>query len=424
MFRILKSNFLKLFLFIIAVLLFQSNFLSAQTENVDDPRSWKYFRIFARAQDDSIFIQLQDQLNIDPKLESYVLVVNILDPSAINQYVVIGDETSPDASRFLWSDLNKPTQQKLLNWAASNKENLNKKKITYASVFTDVIKKIKVKEVFAPPSRERDILSTTAYINPYFQVLGGDPLGIPIKKSVGLTFGNGTTYSGPLETDIVGAGFNILGFHVGVTSRITELGLGSVNEADTGEFYTLPTQNLADYNNLFAPTLGLNFSYVIPFGNFFEIGFFSVLDTGKGTQPSKVLNTATNELMPNNILNGIYTNFEFRYPFRFFGATRAKLYFAQLFGEKHLGYVGREMRLAGSVFDLRIDATFAGKRNFQLLIEPLISNIGEGFALSSFAIGPSFRFSTKDNNSFGLITIMVNMRLKIGDFFEERYGSK
>lgn len=413
-----KTTFSVIAITLFTIFFFQSSGVIAQVESEDNPRSWKYFRIFARSYDDSVFIKVQEELNIEPKLESYLIVVNYSDPSPINQYVVIGDEFSPDASRFLWTDLSKGVQDGLINWSASNKENLNKKKITYASVFTDVIKKMKVKTVFQPPAKERDILSTTAYINPYFQIFGADPLGIPIKKSVGLTFNVGTPYSGPMETDIVGAGVNILGFHVGVTSKVSEFGLGSVNEADSG--YSTSTQFLANYNNVFGPTLGLNITYVIPFGNFFEIGFYSVLDTGSGVQPSQVLNTGTNELMPNNILKGNYTNFEFRYPFRFLGSTRAKVYFAQLYGEKHAGFVGREMRLAGSQFDLRMDATFEGVRNFQFLIEPLISNIGEGFALTSFAIGPSFRFGTRDNNKFGLLTFMINMRLKVGDFFEEK----
>lgn len=418
MVRKLKFTFSVITITLLAIILFQNSSLKAQVESEDNPRSWKYFRIFARAYDDSVFLKVQDELNIEPKLESYLIVVNYSDPSPINQYVVIGDEFSPDASRFLWSDLSKDVQDGLINWSASNKENLNKKKINYGSVFTDVFKKMKVKNVIQPPAKERDILSTTAYINPYFQIFGADALGIPIKKSVGLTFNLGTPYSAPMETDIVGAGVNILGFHVGVTSKISELGLGSVNEVDSG--YTTPTQFIADYNNIFGPTLGLNVTYVIPFGNFFEIGFFTVLDTGSGVNPSQVLNTGTNQLMPNNILKGNYTNFEFRYPFRFLGSTRAKVYFAQLYGEKHAGFIGREMRLAGSQFDLRLDATFGGIRDFQFLFEPLISNIGEGFALTSFAIGPSFRFGTRDNNKFGLLTIMINMRLKVGDFFEER----
>ncbi len=412
-----KSFFALIFIFFTGIFLFQQSSLNAQTEREDDPRTWKYFKIFARAQDDSVFIKLQNELNIDPKLESYVFIANIMDPSPINQYVVIGDETSPDASRFLWSDLSADVQKALLNWVGSNKENLNKKKLTFTSVFFDVFRKIKVKEVIAPPARERDILSTTAYISPYFQIFGGDPLGVPIKKSVGFDFQLGTPYSGPMETDIIGTSFHILGFKVGVTSRIHELAFGSLPDTDV----TTSPDNLAYYNNLYSPDLGLAFSYVLPFGNFFEIGFFTTLDTGNFySKPVKVLNEATGQYMPNNIIRGNYTNFEFRYPFRAFGSTRSKIYFAQSFGEKHIGFAGRELRFAGSQFDFRVDATLSGKRNFQILVEPLISNIGEGFALSSFAIGPSFRFGRKPDNKFGLMTILVNMRLKIGDFFEER----
>lgn len=413
----LKSFFAVIFIFFTGLFLFQQSSLNAQTEKEDDPRTWKYFKIFARAQDDSVFIKLQNELNIDPKLESYVFIANIMDPSLINQYVVIGDETSPDASRFLWSDLSVDVQKALLNWVGSNKENLNKKKLNFTSVFFDVFKKIKVKEVIAPPARERDILSTTAYISPYFQIFGGDPLGIPIKKSVGFDFQLGTPYSGPMETDIIGTSFHILGFKVGVTSRINELAFGSLPDTSV----TTSPDNLAYYNNLYAPDLGLAFSYVLPFGNFFEIGFFTTLDTGNYySKPVNIVNESTGQFMPNNIIRGNYTNFEFRYPFRAFGSTRSKIYFAQSFGEKHIGFAGRELRFAGSQFDFRVDATLSGKRNFQILVEPLISGIGEGFSLSSFAIGPSFRFGRKPDNNFGLMTILVNMRLKIGDFFEER----
>lgn len=413
-----KILFKVLFAFLFISIFGSKSDVIGQVEREDDPRTWKYFQIFARAQDDSVFIKVQEELNIDPKLESYILVVNILDPSPINQYVVIGDERSPDASRFLWQDLSPGVQKGLLNWAGSNKENLNKSRITYTSVFFDVFRKIKSKEILNPPARERDILSTTAYISPYLNAFGGDPLGIPVKKSIGFSFYSGTPYSGPLECDMVGASFHILGFEVGITSKASDLSLGRENEDST---YTIPAQGLANYNNMFCPSIGLKFTYVIPFGNFFEIGFFTTVDTGKKKiDPEKVLNTSTGELMPNNIIDGNYTNYELRYPFRLLGSTRAKAYFAQSFGEKHIGISAREMRIAGSVFDLRLDFMMSGKRDFQILFEPIISNIGEGFSLSSFALGPSFRFGTKNDNKFGLVTVLVNMRLKIGDFFEER----
>ena len=50
----------------------------------------------------------------------------------------------------------------------------------------------------------------------------------------------------------------------------------------------------------------------------------------------------------------------------------------------------------------------------------MVSNIAEGFALNSFAIGPSVRLSKLDNGKFGLLSAFVNLRLKLGDYFDER----
>ena len=50
----------------------------------------------------------------------------------------------------------------------------------------------------------------------------------------------------------------------------------------------------------------------------------------------------------------------------------------------------------------------------------MVSNIGEGFALSSFAFGPSIRLSKTDKGKFGVITAFVNARFKLGDFFDEK----
>ncbi len=56
----------------------------------------------------------------------------------------------------------------------------------------------------------------------------------------------------------------------------------------------------------------------------------------------------------------------------------------------------------------------------EALFEYLISNIGEGFAKNSFAIGPSVRLGTTNRNTFGFLVILINMRVKIGDFFSVR----
>lgn len=413
----MKQNFMvKLFLLIFGLCVFSLvglQSVNAQEEQSDNPASWKYFRILARAQDDSVFIKIQDQMGISPLLESYNLIVNVMDPNPNNQYVVIGDETDPSAVRASWSQITPDVQAKLLGWTGSNKENLNQKKLNYGSVFLDVFKSIKIKDVIAPPRRSRDIKGTTAYINPYFQFFGGDPVGLPLKGSLGFSFGTGTPYSFPLETDIVGARFHILGAWVGVNTRIKEFTTRAKDNDNGGGLSS------NSFNNIYAPNLMLNLGYHIPFGNFFEIGYHTTIDTGTPDLPKTYINSVTGEPMRNNVLLGSYFDFMFSYPFRTFGSTRAKVYAGKHLGETHIGFVGREMRLAGSVFDTRIDATLAGIRNFQIAMDIMISQIGEGFALSSFAIGPSIRLSKLSDDSFGVLTVAANVRFKLGDFFDE-----
>lgn len=409
------------FLFVLVFIILTSSVALSQEEKEDNPATWRYFKILANADDDSVFLNLQDDLNIDPKLGSYTIIVNILDPNPANHYIVIGDETDPSALRFSWAQLKKENQARLLSWTGPNKENLNKKKYNYASVFTEGIKRIKFKDIIAPPKREREILSTTAYINPYLNLFGGEPLGIPLKKSFGFSFYTGTPYSGPLETDMIGANFHLLGASVGITTRFYELVFKRWGEVGADAF--------ASYNNIFAPHLGLRASYVIPFGNFFEISYFTVLDSGKegSNKPNLVTNYASTDTskkyMPNMYLkSGGYLNFEFRYPLRTLGSTRAKIYIAKFLDEYHIGYVGRELRVAGSVFDLRMDYKFpvSDQRNWQFLFEVYISNISESFGLNAFAIGPSIRLTKNPDGNFGIVTALVNARFKLGDFYDEK----
>ncbi len=90
----------------------------------DSPRNWKYFNIYASSEDDIIFVQLQNDLGLSPKMERYILTVNLLDKN--NQYIIIGGENNPSSKKFLWSSLRKSIQQGLLNWNAGNKENLQR----------------------------------------------------------------------------------------------------------------------------------------------------------------------------------------------------------------------------------------------------------------------------------------------------------
>jgi hypothetical protein len=391
----------------------------SQQEDPTNPRTWKYFKINARAEDDSIFIKVQDDMNIDPKLESFSLIVNISDPNPMNQYIVLGDEADPSAQRFAWSQISKDVQEGLKNWTGTNKENLNARKLDYASVFIDVIRQIRIKEFVAPPKRERAIRNTTAYINPYLTLFGWEKLGIPIKRSIGFTFGIGSKYAGPMESDALSIGFQMLGVNLSYVTRIKEL-----NTHDLG---TDSTENKPwkQYNNIFFPPRGIEMTYVVPFGNFLELGAYSeIKETGVKPGGGPPLYTFRSKLdssvMPNNIVVGTRFIGEFRYPFRMFGATRTQFYVGYYMNEINIGLFTRESRLVGSVFDFRVNATLKRIRNFQLLVEILVSNIAEGFALNSFAIGPSVRLSKLDNGKFGLISAFVNLRLKLGDYFDER----
>ena len=58
----------KIFIFLTILFVIPKTSVFAQVESIDNPRTWKYFKIFARAQDDSVFIKLQDGLNIDRSL--------------------------------------------------------------------------------------------------------------------------------------------------------------------------------------------------------------------------------------------------------------------------------------------------------------------------------------------------------------------
>ncbi|KXK04112.1 MAG: hypothetical protein UZ04_CHB001001150 [Chlorobi bacterium OLB4] len=385
----------------------------------DDPRTWKYFRIAASVENDSLFIWVQDDMEISPKLGSYFITVDLRNPG--NEIAFIGSEDNP-LKLVSWGQLSNRVQSGLINFTGAAKENLNPTAPNFASVFTDVIKKIRVSDAIAPPKRFREIRSGTAYINPYFQVFGGEHVGFPIKSDFGLSFGLGNQYSGPMESEAIGAKFHLLGASIGVVTRILEFtherGSGVItNGSDDSPM-------IADYNNIFLPHFALEFNYVIPFGNFFEVGFFTEIDSGNAAPPVQVRNKGTsdpNDFMPNLVVQGNHFNWEFRYPFRTFGSTRAKVYVAKYLGETHVGFSGREMKLANSVFDVRINAMVSSPtRNFQILFETLISDIAQGFANTSFAFGPSIRLGTKNDGKFGALTILLNMRWKIGDIFVEQ----
>jgi hypothetical protein len=90
--------------------------------NTNSLKKSKYFRILADADDAPIFVKLQDDLGIEPKMERYTVIIDIRSNEPSMQYVLLGDEYNP--ARFGWSQLSEQVRTGLINWTGSNKENL------------------------------------------------------------------------------------------------------------------------------------------------------------------------------------------------------------------------------------------------------------------------------------------------------------
>lgn len=85
-------------------------------------RTGVYFSIAANINESELFLNVQKELEIDPPLESYTIVVNITDQEELNQYIVIGDEADPSSPRYSWSQLSMESQRDLLAYTGPNKK--------------------------------------------------------------------------------------------------------------------------------------------------------------------------------------------------------------------------------------------------------------------------------------------------------------
>ena len=383
----MRQKYFLLFL-IICLLPAFSSILAQDEEQIN------YFQM--EPLDDSLFIHIQQELFIDPPDPKAEIIADVRDPN--NQTISIKGSLYP----FL--ALSPELRAKIVTYPfkINLEENIN-----YGSVFTRVIEKVKINKIASPPSKQQ-ISSTLWYINPFFQLFGGERFGIPIKKDVGLSFGVGTRYEGPLNTNFLEANFHILGAYGGAFTNIDPL---------------INTFSDENQNNLIV-TSGLQIGYVIPFGNFFELSYLSVVDDFTTEQRASYLSTKRATVVLNDtggvkyqarLLEGSYMNWELRYPIKILGSTRGRLYIAQYIDEWHLGFDFREMSLAGSTFDLWFDAMPTNKyRNPQYVINLTVQKIAESWAFSAFSIGPSLILSRKSDGKFGVIKIFFNMRLKMG----------
>ena len=109
---------------IIIYIIFSSIILSCASHNTkyDNPVEWKHFNIYARTDEDIIFRQLQEDLDIRPLMESYLITVDLRIPD--NQFVIIGGENNSGSVTFPWKKLRKSVQDGLIKWDLSNKEKL------------------------------------------------------------------------------------------------------------------------------------------------------------------------------------------------------------------------------------------------------------------------------------------------------------
>lgn len=343
--------------------------------------------------DDSLFIKIQEQLFIEPPDPKAEIVVDLRNPN---------DQTiSVKGSLYPFLALNPELRAQVFNYPF--KINLEET-IHYASVFTDVINKLRFDKIINTPTIFQ-ISPTLGYINPFIQFMGGERFGFSLKKDIGFSFGLGTPYSGPLETNYYEINFHILGLKAGIISN-----------DDT--FIEHKVDN--NHNNIYFVNT-FHISYVVPFGNFFEFGYMETLDDYTQTKIKKYY---TNNLVFNDdgtikydpyLVQGKFYNWEFRYPVKILEATRGKVYVARFVNELHIGFMGREMSLAGSVFDFRFNAMVSSKqRQPQYVLDLMVQKIFDYWAFSAIAVGPTVTLGTNKNDKFGVTAGFVNLRVKVG----------
>ena len=349
--------------------------------------------------DDSLFIHIQEELFIDPPDPKAEIVVDVR--NATDQTISVKGSLYPLLA------LKPETRAKILTYPF--KLNLEET-IGYTSIFTRIIEKLRFNNILDPPTVFQ-ISPTLGYINPYIQIMGGERFGIPLKKDIGLSIGFGTPYSGALETNYTDVSFHILGVRAGMF-----ISVDAMTELKSSE----------NHNNLYV-TDGIQFAYTIPFGNFFEIGYLSASSEFSETLIRKyTINTVNkNNLVYNSdgtlkyqpyLLEGGFVNWEFRYPVKVLGALRGKFYAASFIDEYHIGFSGRELTLAGSVFDLRMDYMFDSPvRSNQFVMDISIQKIFDYWAYSSIALGPSVIVTNLKGGGIGLSSIFVNIRIKVGN---------
>jgi hypothetical protein len=120
--------------------------------------------------DDSLFILIQETLFIDPPDPKAEIIVDLRDPN--NQTISVRGALYPFLA--LPADL----RARIITYPF--KINLQET-VHFASVFTRVVERLRLSRVINAPTVFQ-ISPTLGYINPFFQVQGGERFGMPHKK--------------------------------------------------------------------------------------------------------------------------------------------------------------------------------------------------------------------------------------------------
>jgi hypothetical protein len=112
---------MKILISLTFVLLFTLSLVSCTTTNYSSNQQWKYFGINASTDDDPLFVRLQSEINIEPKMQSYLITVDLRDKDENNHKIIIGELTDITRIVFPWKSLTKETRNGLIKWNGSNK---------------------------------------------------------------------------------------------------------------------------------------------------------------------------------------------------------------------------------------------------------------------------------------------------------------
>ncbi len=81
----------------------------------------KFFKILVTTSDDELFSVLQDEMGIDPKLNSYTIYVDIRSDEPKEQKLYLGDMNHPSAQKYSWKQFSDKMRAFLLSWDKPNK---------------------------------------------------------------------------------------------------------------------------------------------------------------------------------------------------------------------------------------------------------------------------------------------------------------